>query len=193
MKRIIKKEIVNVQPNTQLLHPLSSQWINMTNEDKPICLTKFQIQNKETKIFNYDTCTLKENNYKNYLYLPPIGLSSNDILEIYNISSIDKLLDYIKENMNDDNYLSINRLLNSWIRVNFETLKNYNNFLEKICIKIVTKYYNYNIENIIKKNKDFDLNKEIKKFIDYWINKHNSNEFKLELIDDFIDYLLKKY
>ena len=193
MKRIIKKEIVNVQPNTQLLHPLSSQWINMTNEDKPICLTKFQIQNKETKIFNYDTCTLKENNYKNYLYLPPIGLSSNDILEIYNISSIDRLLDYIKENMNDDNYLSINRLLNSWIRVNFETLKNYNNFLEKICIKIVTKYYNHNIENIIKKNKDFDINKEIKKFIDYWINKHDSNEFKLELIDDFIDYLLKKY
>ena len=193
MKRIIKKEIVNVQPNTQLLHPLSSQWINMTNEDKPICLTKFQIQNKETKIFNYDTCILKENNYKNYLYLPPIGLSSNDILEIYNISSIDRLLDYIKENMNDDNYLSINRLLNSWIRVNFETLKNYNNFLEKICIKIVTKYYNHNIENIIKKNKDFDINKEIKKFIDYWINKHDSNEFKLELIDDFIDYLLKKY
>ena len=44
------KEINNVNPDNQILHPISSQWINTKNLVNPICLTKFQILNNETKI-----------------------------------------------------------------------------------------------------------------------------------------------
>lgn len=184
-KRIIKNEIINIPPKTQILHPISSRWIK--NETKPICLTKFQLQNKETKTFNDYVCKTNPTNYSNYLYIPPIGLSSNDLLQVYNIDSVDRLNNWIKENIETLNYITLNRCVNSWIRVNYDTLKNYNNFLEKIVNKIVIKYNG----NELKKVKNLD--KEIKDYIDYWIGKNNGTEYNLNLINDFMAYIRKKY
>lgn len=193
-KRKIKKdlvfkgnEILNVGPKNQVLHPISAQWINTSELTNPVCLTKFQIVNNSVQISNNYACKTDVNNYKQYLYIPPIGLSSTDVLEIYKIYSIDELSRWIDEHLDLSNYIGLNRVLNCWIRVNYDTLKNYNNFLEKICSKIVIKYFGIELNNI--KN----LEKEIKDFIDYWINKNDGTEYKLMLVDDFIIYIRKKY
>jgi hypothetical protein len=191
-KRIIKtelitgNEIMTVPLNNQALHPVSSEWINNNNQVNPICLTKYQINNNKVSTYKNYSCKTKINNYSNYLYIPPIGLSSQDIINVYNIDSIDKLNNWINENI-DGNYITLNRCLNCWIRINYETLQNYNNFLEKIVNKIVIKYYEVEIKKIN------NLDKEIKSFIDYWINKNNPTVANLDLIYDFINYIRKKY
>ena len=83
--------------------------------------------------------------------------------------------------------VTINRVINCWIRVNFETLKNYNNYLEKINWKIIE----FNYHSYIEANES-NIKKEIKSFIDYWINKHSLDEFNLNLLKDLIQYLYKK-
>jgi len=203
-KRIIKnelekdlfksKEINNVTPNTQTLHPISSQWINTNNLVNPICLTKFQILNNETKIFNTYKCKNETTNYKSFLFVPPIGLTSNDIIKIYDLESIDLLYSWINKHLsiesslepNPINYITIVRVINCWIRVNFETLKNYNNFLVKIVNKLFKFYFGdtFNIP---------EIDKEIRYYIDYWINKKSSTEFKFDLIEDFFNYIIKKF
>jgi hypothetical protein len=200
-KRLIKqenffknKEIINIEPDNQKLHPISSQWINTSKIVNPICLTKFQILNNETKIINNYKCTTNADNYKSFLFLPPIGLTSNDIIKIYDLESIDILYKWISENINNINlsrsnhinYLTIVRVVNCWIRVNFETLKNYNNFLVKIINKLFNFYFRDNL-NVP------ELDKEIKDYINYWMNLNSGTEFKLNLIDDFYNYVIKKF
>lgn len=203
-KRIIKnefekdsfksKEIANINPDNQTLHPISSQWINTKNLVNPICLTKFQILNNETKIISTYKCKNDPNNYKSFLFLPPIGLSSDDIIKIYDLESIDRLYNWINENLDIEsssssgniNYFTIVRVVNCWIRVNFETLKNYHNFLVKIVIKLFKFNFgdNFNIP---------EIDKEIRDYVDYWMNKNSGTEFRLNLIDDFYNYLIKKF
>lgn len=185
------KEIVNLQPNEYLLHPATLTWTKNTNTTNPICLTKFQIDKKNNlNFFNEYKCKSNINNYNKNLYIPPIGLESSDLLNIYSIESIDSLYSWFLENFKKTNYLTINRVLNSWIRVNFETLKNYNNYLEKIYSK-VTEYNFKDDKNYI--NNQTDINKEIGSFIDYWIGKHSSNEFDLNLLENLNHHLKKKF
>ena len=56
-------EVSNVETNKQLLHPISAQWVDTKYFTNPICLTKFQIQNKETNILNNYPCKQNVNNY----------------------------------------------------------------------------------------------------------------------------------
>jgi hypothetical protein len=188
------KEINNVNPDNQILHPISSQWINTKNLVNPICLTKFQILNNETKIINTYKCKNGTNDYKSLLFLPPIGLTSDDIIKIYDLESIDRLYNWINEHLDVEpsfssghvNYFTILRVVNCWIRVNFETLKNYNNFL----VKIVSKLFKFNFGD------EFnipEIDKEIRDYVDYWMNKNSGTEFKLNLIEDFYNYLIKKF
>lgn len=179
------KEIVNVESGSSTLHPISAQWVDLKNKEDTICLTKYQILNNESKIYNNYKCKTNVNNYKNFLYIPPIGLSSDDILKIYKLESINELYNYINDNINDINYLTIVRIINCWIKVNFDTLKSYNKFL----IKIITKLFKYYYSDIIKSD-DFD--KETGDFIEYWISTTKQPEFK-SIIDDFIKHIKKKY
>jgi hypothetical protein len=187
---IRSNEIINMEPSTQILHPVSAQWVNSFKLANPICLTKFQILNKETKIFNNYQCKTKPDDYKKFLYMPPIGLSSNDIVHIYNVDSIDNLYSWISENIDHTNYFSINRLVNCWICVNFSTLKNYNNFLVKIIYLMVKYVLGYQIEKI---SEDNPIQNVIKDYIEYWIGKHTGNEFNLNLPDEIIQMIIKKY
>ena len=188
------KEINNVNPDNQTLHPISSQWINTKNLVNPICLTKFQILNNETQIINTYKCKNGTNDYKSFLFLPPIGLTSNDIIKIYDLESIDRLYNWIKEHLDvktslgtgNINYFTIVRVVNCWIRINFETLKNYNNFL----VKIVSKLFKFNFGDEFNIS---EIDKEIRDYVDYWMNKNSGTEFKLNLIEDFYNYLIKKY
>lgn len=188
------KEIITVNPNTQRLHPISSQLINPTTLTNPICLTKFQILNNKTEIWNTYKCKTNNNDYKSFLFVPPIGLTAPDIIKIYDVDSIDKLYNWLNKHLDitdltnnlNVNYLTLVRLVNCWIRVNFETLKNYNNILIKIISKIFTFYWGDDV-NIP------EINKEISNYIDYWMNKKSDSEFRLNIIDDFNSYIIKKF
>jgi len=188
------KEIINVNPDNQILHPISTSWIKNKNVTNPICLTKYQILNNELNIINPYKCKTNNDDYKSFLFIPPIGLTAHDIIKIYDVDSIDKLHNWLNEHLDGTNltnnlsvnYLTIIRLVNCWIRVNFETLKNYNNILIKIISKLFKFYFGDNITI-----PNFD--KEISDYIDYWMNKKSDNEFKLNIINDFYTYIIKKF
>jgi hypothetical protein len=60
--------------------------------------------------------------------------------------------------------------------------------LEKIIKKIITKHYRIESDTTIT-----NLETEIKNYIDYWIQKNTLIENQLDLVNDFIIYIRKKY
>lgn len=198
-KRLIKKDdIVNLKPNTQMLHPISTIWMDNANKN-PLCLTKFKVtDDKNISQFTYKNykCINNLDNYNKYMYLPPIGINSSELLKIYEIKdSIDSLNNWIKTN-GKINYFTMNRILNAWLKNNFDTLKSYNNVLVKMYLELLLIYLDY---DIIKKIKDDDtyesknINKDIDNYIDYWFEKKNPNDFEFDLLNDMIEHITLKY
>ena len=72
---------------------------------------------------------------------------------------------------------------------NIDILKIHNNFLESIC-KLLLEKGKY-IENKYIEHDNF--NKEIKYFIDYWIDNYNIDNQNLDLLNDLKNYLYKKF
>ncbi len=204
MKRIIKNEYIEhknftsknmeikeVPPNSQIIHPVTLSWIDNTRSSNPICLTKPSFDKEGLTLYKDYKCTGQNpNKYNGYLYLPPIGLTSENLIKIYDVESIEKLSFFIIENINKINILTLNRIVNSWIRSNYDTIKTYNNFLEKIYLSLIEKYYSS--ENFQVLTKKINLEKEIKDFIDYWFGKNNTLGFKIDLLSDLENYLEKK-
>jgi hypothetical protein len=183
------KEIGLLSPKTSGFHPINLEWINNTDTVNPLCLTKFQMDKKNNlNIFNNYKCKNNLNDYKKNLYIPIVGLESSDLLNVYSIDSIDSLYEWINENLDKLLLPTINRILNCWIRVNYETLKNYNNYLEKIYFKIFVFIFK---DKIIQD--ETTIKKDIKNFIDYWINKNSVDEFNLNLLNDLNQYVIKKF
>jgi hypothetical protein len=200
MSRTIRQEFSNCQytsiNNTasdcnliqkQELNKITLNWINIvksqTNKSTPSPLKdyKYTVSNNE--------------NISNAIPFQPMGVLSSDILQMYQINSIDNLLEYIDANIKSKNILTINRIVNSWIYSNYNVLKQHNNVLEKIYKKIIYEYiknFNIDMESVIDK-KNININKEIKEYIDSWVNKTNIANFSLNLLTDFISYFIKKY
>lgn len=187
-KRYIKnesftsQEIASIPSNTRVVDPIFLRTSN--NKPNPICLTKLGLdKNNNLQFYNNYTCSSNVNDYKKYLYVPPIGLSASDLLKIYNIHTVDDMTATFEEMIESgENYHTINRILNSWIRVNFDFLKG-NNFLEKIYNKLLSIYLD---SKIIKK---INLEKEISDFIKKWFSKKTSTDFDFNLLNDMINHL----
>ncbi len=202
MKRVIKDEfkeyrnfisksnaIINIPPNSSIIHPISLDLIENKNNSQSICLQKPELTKDGIIWYNTNKCINNNinNNYKKYLYIPPIGIQSQDLLSIYSIDTIESLQKFIKDNLDSINILTINRLLNCWIRANFSTVKLHNNLLEKIYKDMLKRYYGSKyIEKIMER---LNLDKEIKNFIDYWCEKNNDAIFVLNLLDNLYNHL----
>lgn len=202
MKRIIKDEfqeykifnsknmeISQLANNTQQIHPITLNWIDNSKSVNPLCILKPSFDKKGVQLFNNYKCTNQNNKYNNYLYTPPIGITSENLLNIYDVISIENLQSFIDDNITTINVLTLNRIVNSWIRVNFDTIKTYNNFLEKIYKKMLEQYYSFS--NFEELNKKINLDKEIKDFIDYWFTKNNNIGFRFNLLIELQNYLEK--
>lgn len=202
MKRIIKNEfqehkifnsknmeISQLSGNTKKIHPIMLNWIDNSNSTNPLCITKPSFDKEGITLYKDYKCTNQFNKYNNYLYTPPIGISSENLINVYDVESIEKLQTFVEDNITKINILSLNRIINSWIRVNFDTIKTYNNFLEKIYKKMLEQYYSSS--NFEELNKKINLDKEIKDFIDYWFTKNNNIGFRFNLLIELQNYLEK--
>ena len=107
------------------------------------------------------------------------------LLDGTNIINIENLNRWIDENINVLNFESINRVLNIWMKENLNDIKLYNNILVNIIKKIII--------NFEKNIKEKHVDSELKDFIDYWLKKKNSNSFDFNLVQDFKNFLSKKY
>ena len=178
-KRILKNTILN---------PLNVNLID--NSDKSICLTKYHF-NKNTNKFNYynlNKCNNNDEFIKKNIYIPPININSETLLNVYNLNNIEDIVKYIDNHLNDknDNFYHIIRILKCWIRINLNNLNIYINVIQKICIKMFYVYFNI--------DEDEDIEKDINDFIKYWIKKNNNNNiFDLDLFIDIVKYYKKKY
>jgi len=202
MKRIIKNEfqehkifnsknveITQISANTQKMHPITLNWIDNTKSTNPICITKPSFDKEGVTLYKDYKCTNQTSKYNSYLFTPPIGITSENLIKIYDVESIENLQSFIQDNITKINILTLNRIINSWIRINFDTIKVYNNFLEKIYKKILEQYYSF--KNFEELNKKLNLDKEIKDFIDYWFTKNNNIDFKFNLLIELQNYLEK--
>jgi len=132
---------------------------------------------------NYKKHINKTSSHESTKYISPISIKYNDILKIYNINNIDDLEKWIKKNLDNLNFFTINRILNSWIRVNFKILKKhpkylihiYNTIFKNYCFEI--DYYKYN--------------KYIESFIIQWLKEKNNNDYYINLYYDLKEYMIK--
>jgi hypothetical protein len=168
----------------------------------PITLEKKEI-NKSEYITNYfltDTNsieTVKTSNDDNipiyfdkkFMLTPPVLLPISEILKCYDINNIDDMIAYVKNNIKLINYETINRVLNCWIRHNFEELKKNNEALCNIYYNIYN-VIDFEIVSLISKKK-FSI--EVKKFVNIWFKKNNPDSHILNLlkdIDNYLDFLI---
>lgn len=177
----------------EILHPelisvIKTEKSSENNNQK----NKFCVINKN---FSTDVADMFTDNYINYqeisekeeilnINISTINLNNNLLLSFYKISDIDSLKEFIDNNLNFKDFEEINRLLNFWILENLKSLKKFNYTLFSIIKKILLKFT---------KIPEKHLNKELENYIDYWVNKKNSDDFYFNLIDDFKKYLNKKY
>ena len=167
-KRIIKtnNSYTNLTPNNYIINP-----INAELQETTACLSK------NNNFYNNYKCQTNTDDYKKHLYVPPIGIVGSDILRIYDIDSIDSMYQWFEEEFEKGTTIAtINRILNSWIKNNFNLIKN-NSYLEKIYYKLLV-----HLNSNIKKNNN--LEKDIKQFINNWVSKKSSNDFDFNLLED---------
>ena len=175
----------------EILHPeLISVIKTESSDDKQ--KNKFCVINKNFSTNVADMFTNKNIEYQEItekeeisnIIISTINLDNSFLLSCYKISDIDSLKEFIESNLNFKDFEEINRILNFWILENLKSLKKFNYTLFSIIKKILLKF-----TNIPEKH----LNKELENYIDYWVNKKNSDDFYFNLIDDFKKYLNKKY
>ena len=179
--------IYNLKENIPVIHPITLELIDPANNNK--CLTKYNYKNNKINIVNNYKCNYNVDNYKEYMYIPPISLSKSDILNIYNITSIESLFSWIE---NNHIFQSIDRMIHCWIATNKDTIKNYKKYLLKIVLYLIKLFpiFNNNKKNIINET-------NIEKYIELYIEKYINN-FLLDNIDnyflsDIYYYLEEKY
>lgn len=165
-KRIIKKQVF------------------LGNDIEDINLTKFNLQNKGIKILNKYKVESTNDKLKNIQYNTPIVINEHNIIDIYNVTTYDQLYNWMEENIQFGNIITVKRILNSWIRVNIKVLKKYNNGLAKILDLLVKRYYDD--KELLKKH-----NINSNNYVDYWIDKNINLDFHIDILDDYDNYIEK--
>jgi len=183
--RNIKKENLKIEPGDKNLNPLSLNiYENIYNV--PVYMTSYYFDN-DKKLTNYTSEKPKEFiDMKKIMLTPPLLINHNELLKIYNIYNINILIEFIDDNIETKLFDSLNRIINCWIRQNFNQLIKTNKILIPIYFKLFKKFYNFNID-------DNNFNKDIKLYLIKWFKLKKSTDFFLNLGQDLINYLSNKY
>jgi hypothetical protein len=107
-------------------------------------------------------------------------INHSDILFIYDIVNINDI-----SKMDLSRMTLVNILLNCWIKVNNNKLKDNEKYLSKIYTNIIE------INNLIV-NKN-NLEKNVEKYVNYWISNFKLDKvIRINLLEDLIHHLEKK-
>lgn len=172
-----------VKKDDSFLHPITLTTFKNKNNDN-MCPTDLYLSKNQA--FISKVCSKNEiiNNKDivNFMALPYINLDIKIILNIYKVDTIDKLEEWFENSLESKSFEYINRILNIWIKYNFNTVKNYYQIFEEFYIKINNKFWG-------KKNKE--QIKNIKKYIEKWFKIKKSDDFNFDLGNDLKKYLSK--
>jgi len=167
--------------------------------------------NKPTNKIIYNKVLVKQKkNDIAYLYKKPLIVSSKNILELYNIDSIDSLIKYTKDTIDNNSIIyydsfkmkkyssdpnnedevpfdTLNKIYNSWIYENFSILKNHHQILNELSLILLKLTIPNDFMN------EESLKKNIKDYIKYWFEEKNIDDFNFDLINDMNNYFNKKF
>lgn len=180
MERKIKNIGFDIKKNEQFLNPNTLEIVK--NNGDVYYPTKYYIQ--EDNIMNVikkkNSETISNELTNKYMLYPYTIISYDQLLNIYNINTYDDLVMIVENYINDNkSFISINRIINIWIRNNFDDLKNKYNILIKLYISLFEKYYS---------NKKISEDR-IKDIIKEWFKKNKSSNFDLNLGKEIIKNL----
>jgi hypothetical protein len=168
----------SVDTNEFFLHPITLELI-LNEGPKKICPTELHYNKGKpytvAPIEVVDKSNLSDRDIQSYMTVPYLNLNIEQMLSIYKIDSIDSMIKWLDDNINDNNkpIETINRILMVWIRLNFDELKDNNRILISIYKKINNKFFTKGTFN----------EEEISKKINNWFKKTNIDTFYLNLTE----------
>jgi hypothetical protein len=183
MEKNIKNIGNKINKGEMYLHP-NTLWIyeNSIIDETQLCPTKYYINNDNILDINKKHNCKDINSYESrkFMLYPSTVIVNNNILKIYNIVSFDDLFDKVKDLIKENNtFITINRIINCWIRNNYDDLKNKNKILISIYKFIFNEF-----------NPKFEINdSELSELINNWFNSHTSSNFNLNLGKEIIKNL----
>lgn len=175
-----------VKPGDKFLHPITLEIITNTSK-MDVCASDLRLKDGNNysdisrHISSNNSNILSANEIQKYMALPYVRFSESTILSMYNINTIDSLINWVKAMIKKDKLFSyVNRIINIWIYVNHETIVNNNNILI-ILYKTINKHY-YKIE--------ID-DEDLREYIHEWFKTKNSNDFIFNLGLDILNKFKK--
>jgi len=178
-----------VKAGNYFIHPITLLQIK-DNQNK-ICPVKPYSQ--DNKLRYHDKCSSKDeakiSDIVKFMSIPYLNLNSYELINIYKINNVDDLIKFITKSIDINKpFRHMNRILNAWIKQNYNDLKHNNNILKDIYFKLYQKYWRKDL-----KIKDSKIIEEISKFVKYWINKKSPEDFYFNLAENLKKFLYKKY
>jgi hypothetical protein len=185
--------------NEYITNPLSLQRLIEVDEDEICPITNFynkdtneiislSTKNKLSRNYNFNLnykCNkLSKEEIKQNMLLPNLILSEDNILNMCNINTIEQLITFINNEIDNKPYDFLNRLVNIWIRIDFNIIKENNKILFDIYIILFNKFFP---KIIIKK----EYHDKINKYILNWFNNKKIDDFDLNLARDLKLYIKK--
>jgi|APSaa5957512535_1039671.scaffolds.fasta_scaffold13999_3 hypothetical protein len=180
-----------VKPGSFYIHPITLEVRqNLGTTD----IYPSGLHNSENNKLGYSINTCKEKNthidIQNFMALPYLNLHIQQILDMYNIRSVDDLTRWVDKQIEDKmpfNY--INRIINIWLNASFDTVTDYNKLISKIYQKLASNYWSKLNRAHMDTNK---LESLIDKFINDWLNTIKRDDFIFDLGKDLKKYLHKQ-
>ena len=164
-----------IEPGEKYLHPITLAFSTNNSTTQNYCPSEFHYDRdgptyskvcKNTNISSFDI--------QKFMALPYLNLNIEQILDMYKITGIESLILWV-DNMISEKlpFQYINRIINVWIKSNYDILIKNNNIMVDIYSKINKSYW----------KKEFIVD-DIKKYIKKWFKNKNYDNFFLDLGND---------
>lgn len=160
------------------LHPITLALSKNNSTTKKYCPTEFHYdkdgptyakQCSKNSISNYDIMK--------FMALPYLNLNIEQMLEIYKIYNIETLIKWIDIKIDEKvPFQYINRIINIWIKSNYDNLVKTNNIMTDIYIKLNKHYMKQNLSS-----------DNINKYIKNWFKNKDYNDFEFDLGRDLFN------
>lgn len=171
-----------VKEGDKFLHPITLQ-IKTNSSKGNKCPTELYLG--DMKYYEYTECNLKHDKIKSneiqkFMALPYLNLNLDIMLSIYKIDTVDSLIQWINNMIEEDKpFRYVNRIINIWIKSNYDNLLKNNKVLVDVYLTINKHYW---------KKKNIEISDFLKK----WFKIKEYDDFNHDLGIDLLHELNKK-